>query len=244
MIDVGYQRIVQIPPYPIGLSASALSAYKWDSQSNDVVSFKADLKNKLRREQFGRCCYCRRFLPDQVSVHIEHILEKAVFPVFTFEIRNLALACATCNSKKNMAFARLRRVLHTRAKRRGQLPPITPRCPSLVSSGVGLVVYPAQASDYRWVHPHWDDYSANITVRRNWVFGWLTWKGRRMLRALELNALVQLERRALDERLASRRSHLSLLIGAISELNTMQARDVCDAVVAELRRRHDRADSL
>ena len=90
---------------------------------------------------------------------------------------------------------------------------------------------------YRWVHPHADRYSEHIEIERGWVFHGKTRKGKRTIRAVDLNALAVIEQRALSERLRSRKSRLSLAVAALAELNQHRARRIAGAIAAELRRR-------
>ncbi len=236
-MNIGFQSIHPAPLYPAGLDATALSIYAWASKAADVVTFKQCLKSDLRKVQLGRCCYCRRMLPDSMATHIEHIVEKSVHPEFTFEIRNLALSCVTCNSRKNAHFLRLCGALSKRASKKATSKVAVRRCPTLSASIPTRSPFPVVPSAYRWVHPHFDQYSAHITVQRGWFFSAVSGKGFRTVRGLELNALAQLERRALEERMTARTGGLALIVGALGELNDNQARDVCIAVARELRRR-------
>lgn len=237
VIDIGFQKISPTPTYPAGVSAAVLSAYSWSSEARSVLAFKSSLKRDLRQAQLGRCCYCRRMLSDDMVTQIEHFVEKAVYPEYTFEISNLALSCATCNNTKNKAFASLCGILSRRASSVAGGPVSIKRCPVLANNLIAPVPLPSNSSDYRWVHPHLDSFGEHLSIQKGWLFRPNSSKGRRAVRALQLNALAQIERRALEERMASRTTPLAIIIGAIAELNHAQARDVCAAVVAGLRRR-------
>ena len=236
-MEIGFQRIHPTPSYPVGLNGAGLAAFSWTSRAQDVVLFKTSLKVELRTTQLGRCCYCRRMLSDPMATDLEHFVEKSVYPWFTFEILNLALSCGTCNSKKNDSFMSLSRYLSRRASAAVGTNVTVRRCPTLVTSLLSLAPLPTNPEAYRWVHPHLDNFSAHITIQKSWVFTWHSDKGFRTVRGMQLNALAQIERRALSERLASRNGHLSLLVGALAELNHAKAKDVGALVSAELRRR-------
>jgi len=236
-MDIGFERIHPTPAYPPGLSPANFTAVDWSSRAGHVLNFKATLKTQLRHIQLGRCCYCRRFLPDPMATDLEHFIEKAVYPSFTFEILNLALSCGTCNSMKNAKFMRLNRYLSRRAKTGAGSVVTTRHCPTLTTNPLPLAAVPNNSAAYRWVHPHLDDYSDHLAIQKGWVFIWRSAKGFRTVRGLELNALAQLERRAIAERLASRTGQLSLLVGALAELNHATAKDVGALVAEELRRR-------
>ena len=75
----------------------------------DKVCF-ADLKKAiiifLRKEQDNKCCYCKKELGfDLKQVDIEHILPKSTFSNFTFHVKNLALSCPGCNTKKSNVYS-------------------------------------------------------------------------------------------------------------------------------------------
>lgn len=236
-MEIGFQRIHPTPIYPLGLSGAGLAVFSWTSHAKDVALFKTALKGELRKSQLGRCCYCRRMLADPMATDLEHFVEKSVYPLFTFEILNLALSCGTCNSKKNDSFMRLSRYLSRRASAAAGTGVTVRRCPTLATSLLPLAPLPTDPSIYRWVHPHLDHFRSHITIQKSWVFTWHTDKGFRTVRGLQLNALAQIERRALAERLASRNGYLSLLVGALAESNHAKAMDISVLVAAELRRR-------
>lgn len=236
-MDIGFNRIYPSPVYPTGLTAASLATYSWTSSAQDVKRFKTSLKDDLRTAQFGRCCYCRRMLSDPMATDLEHFVEKSVHPWLTFEIHNLALSCGTCNSKKNEVFLRLSRRLNRRASVATGVPVSLLRSPTLVASLPPLSPLPTNSAAYRWVHPHFDMYSDHMEIHKGWIFTWFSVKGLRTIRGMQLNALAQIERRALSERLASRKGPLSLMVGALAELNHATAKDVSEKLVAELRRR-------
>ena len=236
-MHIGYERIHPSPAYPVGLTAAGLAAFKWNSSAKDVLSFKTALKDGLRAIHQGRCCYCRRMLTDPTSTDLEHFIEKATYPWLAFEIQNLALSCHTCNSMKNQSFLRLCSRLSRIASAATGVPVKVQRCPALVAPLALLAPLPTVSTAYRWVHPHFDNFSAHVTIQKGWVFAWQSAKGARTIHGMQLNALAQIERRALAERLAARGGPLSLLAGALAELNHAPARDVCVTIAAELRRR-------
>lgn len=234
-MNVGFERIDPTPTYPPGTSLTQLSAYSWDSSAAVVANFKRAIKARLRDAQRGRCCYCRRLLSDDIATHIEHFVEKAQYAAFTFEIRNLALSCGTCNTQKNGTGRTLTSILKRRAERAGVQH--SPRCSTLAVELAPGSALPDKPASYRWVHPHLDEYSANIQIMKGWIFAGKTPKGRRTVRGTNLNALSEIERRALFERLATRGGRLSLLVASIAELDRHRATEVADAVSKVLRRR-------
>lgn len=236
-MDVGFDKIEPTPPYPPGTDSVQLATHGWDSKVGAVVAFKKSVKKLLREAQLGRCCYCRRLMSDDIATHIEHFIEKAQYPQFAFEIRNLALSCGTCNTQKNGTNRALTALLKRRADREGKVPP--ERSATLgIPLGQG-VAFPGDAQSYRWVHPHLDNYSANIELRKGWIFAGISRKGHRTIQGVRLNALSAVERRALMERLAMRGGRLSTLIASLAELEHHRAKEVAEAVVKVLRRRRN-----
>lgn len=232
-MNIGFERIDPTPTYPVGTSLAELSHYTWESRAAMVIAFKTGLKSTLRSSQKARCCYCRRPLAsDDYAAHLEHFIEKAEHPNFTFEVCNIGLSCGTCNSRKNGYY--LRR--SARLKRRyanGQVP----RCPTLAFDVVPGETLPINSASYRWVHPHFDTYTQNIGVEKSWVFVGRTRKGVRTIKALKMNALALIEQRALEERFELRGGRLAFLAGAMLELEYYRASEVAAAIARVIRRR-------
>jgi uncharacterized protein (TIGR02646 family) len=235
-IDPGFEKIDPTPDMPAGAVAVQLLNYSWESRATPVAAFKAGLKGDLRISQLGRCCYCRRHLADPQVTHLEHFIEKSAFPEFRFEIPNLGLSCAVCNTQKLKVFIAFSQLLKQRVGAGKMNDPGVKVSQVLRSLAPVPNALPTLSDDYRWVHPHYDEYSVHICIERGWIFSWRSPKGRRTIKGLQLNALAQLETRALQERLDARRGVLSVMIGAAAELSYSQFTDVCKAVASTLRR--------
>ena len=92
-----------------GLDEKRLSELKkhsvpggWDSQESIVVDFKAEMKDKLCKNQQGKCAYCELSLATRAP-EIEHIAPKGgpkqpKHVECMFQPLNLVLACRRCNS--------------------------------------------------------------------------------------------------------------------------------------------------
>lgn len=234
-MNVGFERIDPTPTYPATASAVALTGLKWESKSKVVRDFKEYLKPELRKIQHGRCCFCRRLLYDDYAAHLEHFVDKDQYSQFTFEIRNLALACGTCNSRKNGHFLSIKAKRERESKRNGLV--FTPRCPVLASELPLGSQFPNNEQAFRWVNPHIDTFSSHIQLSKGWIFLGKTRKGSRTIRGVGLNDIGKIEQRALSERLETRGGKLSLLVGAIAELDHYRAKDVAAAVVRVISRR-------
>ena len=233
-INICFERVDPTPSYPNGYNESSYTGEKWDSKSKAVIDFKEGIKKALRITQVGRCCYCRRPLGDIQDTHLEHFIEKSAFSKFTFEPRNLALSCSTCNTQKNAVFrrisARISKSVSLISGREVKLK----RCPALSRYACNNA---SDINEYRWFHPHLEDFSTHISIRKNWVFVPKTAKGKRCTRSLKLNALYSLERRAAAERLAGQRGTLAFFASALSETSQFKASVVATLVASEIRRR-------
>lgn len=128
-------------------SGIALYGYNWTHSNFDWL--KTNLNERLRKRQKDRCCYCRRPLRhDRGLVELDHIIDKGAqsgIPRFTFEVKNLALACKDCNNNKGT-----KSVVST---------PIQSNSP-----------LPVRPSAYTWVHPHIHKYSEHILIHQGWVY--------------------------------------------------------------------------
>lgn len=234
-MNLGFELISPTPTYPAGVTAASFNAVAWTSKANAVVAFKEYVWEALYNAQVGRCCFCRRTMMDKTGAHLEHFVDKGQYASFTFEIRNLALSCPTCNVRKNGRFLALAGKLKREAKRSGRM--FVPRCPVLTNELVPGTPFPTRSIDFRWVNPHVDTYSTHIGWSRGWVFHGKTKKGLRTIRGVRLNELYALEKRVLSSKLTTKSGLLSLAVGVIAELNTHTARDVGYALGKEIARR-------
>lgn len=234
-MNLGFEKISPTPSYPAGVTAATLNTATWTSRASVVVAFKEHVRATLYAAQLGRCCFCRRTMMDESGIHLEHFVDKGQYASFTFEIRNLALSCPTCNVRKNGRFVALAGKLKREAKRSGKA--FVPRCPVLTTELAPGAPFPTKESDFRWVNPYVDTYSTHIGWSKGWIFHGKTKKGLRTIRGVRLNEIVELEKRAMSSRLTSQSGLLSFAIGAIAELNTHSAKDVGYAVGKEIARR-------
>jgi hypothetical protein len=236
-MNVGFERINPVPGYPAGTSAGALAGLTWSSQKNVAKAFKEHIKKSLRTAQQARCCFCRRALYDDYATHLEHFIDKDGYTAYNYEILNLAVSCGTCNIMKNGHF----KTWKSRFDRLFSTPglPAVARCPVLnVHLAIGAP-YPTNAADFRWVNPYVHNYSDHIRIARGWVFQGTSPIGIRTIRGARLNSIEAVEARALAERLTRRGGWLSLLVGAMSELETHRATEVSAAVVKVIKRRRE-----
>ncbi|HCM9647997.1 TPA: HNH endonuclease [Enterobacter bugandensis] len=206
-INVSFEKISPTPGYPKGITKSLLTGKRWENSKGRVPTFKKHLKEKLRGLQHGRCAYCRRFLGLVADTDIEHIIEKAVYANFTYEILNLALSCSDCNSSKNLHSQLLKKAL----KKTNNIPPFLS---SPIPNGSA---YPNRSEDYRWVHPHFDEYSLHISILKGWIYKSKSAKGAKQIRFLGFNKIGKVEKNMRIEKLNAASGVLSKIIFQISQ---------------------------
>lgn len=71
---------------------------EWGDENESIDCFKKDLYKKLQKNIY--CPYCRRRLKRNREDQLDHIIHKSDYPNFTFQPKNLVLACKRCNNKK------------------------------------------------------------------------------------------------------------------------------------------------
>lgn len=232
-MNVGFQKITPTPGYPTGTSAAKLKNKKWSSSAKVATDFKEGLKISLRKAQRGLCCYCRRHLYDDYAVHIEHFVDKSSYPSYSYEIKNLALSCGTCNINKNGYFSSLQ------ARHRsffGYVGPRFPTVPTIKGRLHPSSPFPTHSGAFRWVSPHFHDYSNHIELVSAWVFRGVSAEGWRTIRGCKMNDLVKVELRALTERLQRQSGGLSEQIINIDSLSQQQAAQALNNLAADIRR--------
>lgn len=67
--------------------------------SQDYYDGYVLLREQLRQEQKGLCCYCCQILEKQATV--EHLKSRSKFPKLTFDYQNLLLSCQESNQCDN-----------------------------------------------------------------------------------------------------------------------------------------------
>lgn len=121
-----------------GVQCDALSPkQKWDDSR--ITAMKSNIKKHYIVEQDKTCAYC------QVDLHTthgmvwdtEHIIDKDNSPQWMFEPLNLCVSCKDCNGSKG-----------TRT----------------VTKQKTYKNFPRKSTNYRIIHPHFDDYAEHIKV--------------------------------------------------------------------------------
>lgn len=123
---------------------------------DDLEPVRVEIRNHYRIVQRLICAYCLQ----QISIRsasgapIEHIAPKSIYPQFIFEPKNLCIICPDCNEFKRNREVMVDRAITTNPKIR----------------------YPSNGTQFRIVHPHFDDYGIHI-LKRNRLYVELSEKG-------------------------------------------------------------------
>ncbi|MEK3977898.1 HNH endonuclease signature motif containing protein [Psychrobacillus sp. FSL K6-2836] len=72
--------------------------YSWNQKDPQLEKFKKELYRKLRQNIY--CPYCMRRLNRKKKDEIDHIIHKSDYEHFTFQPKNLVIACNRCNNNK------------------------------------------------------------------------------------------------------------------------------------------------
>lgn len=111
-----------------------------DDWSNDEYSdIKIRIKHHYKVEQNYTCPYCKVEYPvtHGMTWDIEHIIAKNKKPQFMLEPKNLCVACKDCNGAKSS---------------------------TEVLTNKDRITFPTNNSDYKIVHPHFDQYEEHINA--------------------------------------------------------------------------------
>jgi len=122
--------------------------YDWGHSSADW--YRKSVTKRLRKQQQGRCCYCRRTINfNKGAYEVDHIIDKGsrkkMYSRFCFEFMNLALACKDCNNNKGTKSV-------------------------LVADLAAADIYPSSGAAFNWVHPHFHRYSDHILIHHGWIY--------------------------------------------------------------------------
>ncbi|MEJ6981718.1 HNH endonuclease [Pedobacter sp. P351] len=119
-------------------SAIAEGGKVWD---NELLSdVKAKIKTHYLTITEDQCCYCRKDFTNEFKmvIDIEHVLPKAKYGDFMFELFNLSVSCKRCNMKI-----------------KGE------RLDFLIDSTT-IHLNPRDPNQYLFIHPNLDNYFDNI----------------------------------------------------------------------------------
>lgn len=163
----------------------------WSTEKPEIIR----LRTRLLELQGYRCAYCQiPIISDTVGAReLDHILpkdgnanhldEKKIseleedryctygYPQWQFEPRNIALICKPCNSSKSTYDS-----LNKRA------------------AGKTLKRYPSEVR-FNCYHPHYHCYTTHIEIDENFIYSYLTEKGRVLLKICGLTKVEVLEKK-------------------------------------------------
>ncbi|WP_109317526.1 HNH endonuclease [Pseudovibrio ascidiaceicola] len=133
-------------------------------RADEVRPIAAIIRAHYLRQQDGRCCYCDREITTNAYVqHVEHIVCRSTDARFMFTPHNLAVACSTCNGRKNA---------------------------KAVLTREAVVGYPGSSGAFSIVHPHFDEYEEHISRIGDDIYAPLTPKGTETIKLCELTRFV------------------------------------------------------
>ncbi|MBN6518277.1 hypothetical protein JZM36_15555 [Acinetobacter pittii] len=148
--------------------------FKYKNWSDeDLEKVRKNIRDYYRKEQKGRCVYCREPLSLQSAsnCHVEHILPKSKYTSFIFEPKNLCVICADCNEIK-----REQETLEHSYQ---------------LLKRSSIVRYPKSSNAFLIVHPHFDDYDDHIKIIHGGYYIDLTPKGNKTIGVCKLNRFTQ-----------------------------------------------------
>ncbi len=149
---------------------------EWDDEEESIKRFKRDIYSKLQDNIY--CPYCRRRLRRNREDQIDHIIYKADYKNFTFQPKNLVLACKRCNNKKlsqNVLNDEYQEAVKTLQWRE----------------------YPYDKKYYKIIHPYLDKYSEHIKLEND-IFYMVhnnSSKGLNTIKMMKLNKFDFIEER-------------------------------------------------
>lgn len=113
----------------------------WNKKVKELAPLRLNLRNHYLNEQKDRCCYCKMLKQEKhgLTWDVEHIVPKALFPIFLFEKYNLSLSCKECNEAKSNKSI-------------------------FIDEKYNYKKYPHEADRYSIIHPHFDKYSDHMEI--------------------------------------------------------------------------------
>lgn len=108
--------------------------------SKGFINFKSNIRGHLKKEQNGRCAFCRLRIDTGTSYpNLEHLVSKSDYPQFKFEPENLVYCCVRCNFSK--------------IKANTLVNPIANK---------NLQIFPSNSIGFIIINPYLDDYHNHI----------------------------------------------------------------------------------
>lgn len=149
------------------LSDANFNHNHWGNE--DLQEIRSAIRQHYRNEQVAKCAFCYNnvSLVAAHNAHVEHIAPKSLHRNFMFEVKNLCVICADCNTIK-----RDQEVLS--------------EIPETINNPEGRVSYPRSSGAFKIVHPHFDNYEDHI-IKRGKAYIDRTDKGVFTISACKLN---------------------------------------------------------
>lgn len=139
--------------------------YTWrhDALEPILMSLRSDLEGKQRK----KCFFCKTHMSkDNMIEDMEHILYKNAYLQFTYEPKNLILACRACNFAKGTKDIGINL--------------------NYLKDSIYVTDYPLTSHSYSIIHPYIDNYDNHIHVELNFIFVGLDEKGDETIKAYKL----------------------------------------------------------
>ena len=178
------------------------------------VAYKSNIREHLKREQNGRCAFCRC----RVSVgtswsNLEHLISKSEYPQFKFTSENIVYCCTKCNMSK-----------------------VKKNIISLPHKDKSQQTFPTDSSGFISLNPYFDDFQAHldflddviITVANN------SQKGRETIQLYKLYRPELAEERASQFQLDQKTINEQLLIRLTDALIDKDIKDQINAVIEQM----------
>jgi hypothetical protein len=163
-------QAVVFTPQELRQIQNKLQNLNFDNNSwsdEDLANIKSKIKAHYLTEQNTTCPYCKRNLQTRNgrSWDIEHIIPRSTADSFMFEPLNLCMACVDCNGAKS---------------------------DKKVTTSVAIVNYPNRSDLFLIIHPHLDNYEANILIiREGFYYVALEAKGAKTMDVCNLNRFYE-----------------------------------------------------
>lgn len=74
----------------------------WNSDLEPLKTIRSKIKEYYLAVLGNKCCYCQMLKQENhgSTWDVEHILPKALYPQYMFELKNLSVSCKECNQAK------------------------------------------------------------------------------------------------------------------------------------------------
>ncbi len=181
MNETRYQIFKYLEMNDEDIESLTIIGEQWDNATNqNIVDFKKNLNEKLEKNRF--CPYCRRHLESfKLMRAVDHIIDKSTYSQFTYQPKNLVLACRRCNGfklNKNVLCENMQE--EVKAYEYNQ--------------------YPFESGEYKIVHPFIDRYDEHIDIEEDFFFIPKDKKGEETIKLMKLDNFDLLEKRILPMR--------------------------------------------